>query len=166
MEKTTSYQYKANSEESYNSLAAYAVTVPATVTYFPVIKTIVVSGDDNKEIGRFIDAEGLDFEISPISVEEEEVEKLLEDAAMDAPSLRKVIELLLAEKQATAARHENEVADLKLEIEGLKADNETIKKDRDSFKKWGYDKLDEVCDLEKRVKTVLSMMQLLFPDTK
>lgn len=163
MEKTTSYQYKANNEASYNSLAAYAVTVPATVTYFPVIKTIVVSGDDNKEIGRFIDAEGLDFEISPISVEEEEVEKLLEDAAMDAPSLRKVIDLLLAEKQATAARHESEVTGLNVEIEGLKADNETLTKSRDTFKTWYYEKLDEVVDLKKRIETVSSMMDLLFP---
>lgn len=35
MELTTSYQYKAHNEASYNSLAAYASTIPATVTLHP-----------------------------------------------------------------------------------------------------------------------------------
>ena len=35
MDQNTAYQYKAINEDSYNSLAAYAVTTRATVTLHP-----------------------------------------------------------------------------------------------------------------------------------
>ena len=55
MELTTPYQYKAMTEESYNSLAAYASTIPATVTLHPGFLTIVISEDAAKEVCEFIE---------------------------------------------------------------------------------------------------------------
>ena len=41
--KTNSYRYAALSEDSYNSLAAFASTIPAQVTLFPALHIIVVA---------------------------------------------------------------------------------------------------------------------------
>lgn len=52
MDQNTAYQYKALNEDSYNSLAAFAVSTPATVTLHPGLLTIVITGDDANEVGK------------------------------------------------------------------------------------------------------------------
>lgn len=96
MELSTSYQYKAINEESYNSLAAYATTIPATVTLHPGLLTIVISENAAKEVGEFIDENGLDFHINQIEVDEDNLRDVIDSATTDADTLRKIIYRVLA----------------------------------------------------------------------
>ena len=79
----TSYKYKANDKESYLSLKKEVATIFATVTLIPDEFTIIVTPPEEhpeqiNEIGKFIDTEGLNFQIEPVeeSVDQKEIELL------------------------------------------------------------------------------------------
>ena len=100
MEQLTPYQYKANNAGSYNALAAYAILTLANVAFYPEQQTIVVSPTEKshkiiKEIGDFIDREGLDFHINPICRTAEDALDALADETVDTGTLRSIIKQLL-----------------------------------------------------------------------
>lgn len=97
---TISYRYKALNEDSYNSLAAYVTTIPATVTLHPGLLTIVISDNVNKEVGEFIDDNALSFHINPIEVHGDDVDEVIDDPTTDADTLRRIIFQMLSEKNA------------------------------------------------------------------
>lgn len=79
----TSYKYKANDKESYLTLMKEVATTFATVTLIPAEFTIIVTPpaehpEQIKEIGTFIDHEGLNFQIEPVeeTVDQKEIELL------------------------------------------------------------------------------------------
>ena len=100
MDQNTAYQYKALNEDSYNSLAAFAVSTPATVTLHPGLLTIVITGDDANEVGKFIDREGLDFHINPIEFHDETLGAVIDCETTDAGTLRKIIYRMMGERSA------------------------------------------------------------------
>lgn len=111
--KNNSYRYAALSEESYDSLAAFASTISAQVTLFPALHIIVVANDGVAEVGKFIDDYALDFHIEPIEIDEDNLMEVVECEATDSYTLREIISCMKAEREAMMQSHEAVVAELK-----------------------------------------------------
>ncbi len=94
MNKNTSYRYSANNAGSYNELAAYALGLTVNVSLYPRDLTIVIDGEAVNVIGKYIDGQGLDFHISPIEIDADNLDEIANDKLTDPGTLRKAIELL------------------------------------------------------------------------
>lgn len=95
MEATTSYQYKALNVSSYRVLAAYVANLSANVSLYPEKLAIVIDGKAHVEVGKYIDDQALDFNIAPIELHNESLGELIDEEAVDAASLRKVIHMMI-----------------------------------------------------------------------
>jgi len=157
MELTTSNQYKALNEASYNSLAAYASTIPETVTMHPGLLTIVISEDATKEIGQFIDDNGLDFHINPIEVHDENLGDVIDNATTDANTLRKIIYQLLEEKRAMAETHKSVLDDITKQCD-------SAKENRDMYQKWYYETKQGADRVKSQVKAIAVLVNSIFPE--
>lgn len=111
--KTNSYRYAALSEDSYDSLAAFASTIPAQVTLFPALHIIVVANDGVAEVGKFIDDNALDFQIGPIEIDADNLMATVECEATDPYTLREIISYMKSERASMMQAHEAVVADFK-----------------------------------------------------
>lgn len=157
MELTTSYQYKAINEASYNSLAAYASTIPATVTLHPGFLTIVISEDATKEVGEFIDDNGLDFRISQIEVDDDNLRDVIDSETTDANTLRKIIYQLLEEKRAMAETHKSVLDDITKQCD-------SAKENRDMYQKWYYETKQGADRVKSQVKAIAVLVNSIFPE--
>lgn len=157
MELTTSNQYKALNEASYNSLAAYASTIPATVTLHPGFLTIVISEDATKEVGEFIDDNGLDFRISQIEVDDDNLRDVIDSETTDANTLRKIIYQLLDEKRAMAETHKSVLDDITKQCD-------SAKKDRDLFQEWYRESAQGADRVKSQVKAIAVLVNSIFPE--
>lgn len=157
MELTTSYQYKAINEASYNSLAAYASTIPATVTLHPGFLTIVISEDATKEVGEFIDDNGLDFRISQIEVDDDNLRDVIDSETTDANTLRKIIYQLLEEKRAMAETHKSVLDDITKQ-------RDSAKENRDMYQKWYYETKQGADRVKSQVKAIAVLVNSIFPE--
>lgn len=129
MEQTTPYRYEAKNDGSYNELAAYATQLMGNVSLFPELSTIVIDGRFANDVGKFIDNEGLDIFISPIEVDDNNIYDLINTAAVDANTLRKIIYRVMEEKRAMAEVHKSALDDITREYDAAKKIiNETSKK--------------------------------------
>lgn len=157
MDQNTAYQYKALNEDSYNSLAAFAVSTPATVTLHPGLLTIVITGDDANEVGKFIDSEGLDFHINPIEFHDETLGAVIDCETTDANTLRKIIYQLLEEKRAMAETHKSVLDDITKQCD-------SAKKDRDLFQKWYHESAQGADRVKSQVKAIAVLVNSIFPE--
>lgn len=157
MELTTSNQYKALNEASYNSLAAYASTIPATVTLHPGFLTIVISEDATKEVGEFIDDNGLDFRISQIEVDDDNLRDVIDSETTDANTLRKIIYQLLEEKRAMAETHKGVLDDITKQCD-------SAKENRDMYQKWYYETKQGADRVKSQVKAIAVLVNSIFPE--
>lgn len=157
MELTTSYQYKAINEASYNSLAAYASTIPATVTLHPGFLTIVISEDAAKEVGEFIDDNGLDFRISLIEVDDDNLRDVIDSETTDANTLRKIIYQLLEEKRAMTETHKSVLDDITKQCD-------LAKENRDMYQKWYYETKQGADRVKSQVKAIAALVNSIFPE--
>lgn len=157
MELTTSNQYKALNEASYNSLAAYASTIPATVTLHPGFLTIVISEDATKKVGEFIDDNGLDFRISQIEVDDDNLRDVIDSETTDANTLRKIIYQLLEEKRAMAETHKSVLDDITKQ-------RDSAKENRDMYQKWYYETKQGADRVKSQVKTIAVLVNSIFPE--
>ena len=157
MELTTSNQYKALNEASYNSLAAYASTIPATVTLHPGLLKSVISEDATKESGQFIDDNGLDFHINPIEVHDENLGDVIDNATTDANTLRKIIYQLLEEKRAMAETHKSVLDDITKQCD-------SAKENRDMYQKWYYETKQGADRVKSQVKAIAVLVNSIFPE--
>ncbi|MBO5269030.1 MAG: hypothetical protein J6B13_09770 [Muribaculaceae bacterium] len=157
MELTTSNQYKALNEASYNSLAAYASTIPATVTLHPGFLTIVISEDAAKEVGEFIDDNGLDFRISQIEVDDDNLRDVIDSETTDADTLRKIIYQLLEEKRAMAETHKSVLDDIAKQCD-------SAKENRDMYQKWYYETKQGADRVKSQVKAIAVLVNSIFPE--
>lgn len=157
MELTTSNQYKALNEASYNSLAAYASTIPATVTLHPGFLTIVISEDATKEVGEFIDDNGLDFRISQIEVDDDNLRYVIDSETTDANTLRKIIYQLLEEKRAMAETHKSVLDDITKQCD-------SAKENRDMYQKWYYETKQGADRVKSQVKAIAVLVNSIFPE--
>lgn len=143
MELNTPYQYKALNEDSYNSLAAYASTIPATVTLHPGLLTIVISENATKEVGKFIDDNGLDFHINQIEVDDD--------------TLRKIIYRMIGEKQSMIEAHESV-------LESITKQCDSAKKDRDMYQKWYYETTEKTDRVKSQIQAIAVLVNSIFPE--
>ena len=157
MELTTSNQYKALNEASYNSLAAYASTIPATVTLHPGLLTIVISENASKEVGEFIDDNGLDFHINPIEVDDDNLRAVIDSETTDADTLRKIIYRMMEEKRAMAETH-------KSVLEDITKQSDSAKENRDMYQKWYYETKQGADRVKSQVKAIAVLVNSIFPE--
>lgn len=157
MELTTSYQYKAINEASYNSLAAYASTIPATVTLHPGLLTIVISENATKEVGKFIDDNGLDFHINQIEVDDDNLRDVIDSETTDADTLREVIRMIMARPAA------DDTADLRAEIKTLTGRKDFLEKDRDMYQKWYREGEAKAGRVRKQVEAISTLLSSIYP---
>lgn len=156
MELNTPYQYKALNKDSYNSLAAYAITIPATVTLHPGLLTIVISENAAKKVGQFIDDNGLDFHINQIEVDDDNLQDVINNESTDADTLRKIIYLVMGEKKAMAEAHKSILDDITKECE-------SAKKNRDMYQQWYYETSGKADRVKSQVKAIAVLMDSIFP---
>lgn len=157
MELTTSNQYKALNEASYNSLAAYASTIPATVTLHPGLLSIVISENASKEVGEFIDDNGLDFHINPIEVDDDNLRAVIDSETTDADTLRKIIYRIMEEKRAMAETH-------KSVLEDITKQRDSAKENRDMYQKWYYETKQGADRVKSQVKAIVVLVNSIFPE--
>jgi len=157
MELTTSNQYKALNEASYNSLAAYASTIPATVTLHPGLLTIVISEDATKELGQFIDDNGLYFHINPIEFHDENLGDVIDHATTAANTLRTIIYQMLEEKRAMAETHKSVLDDITKQCD-------SAKENRDMYQKWYYETKQGADRVKSQVKAIAVLVNSIFPE--
>lgn len=157
MELTTSNQYKALNEDSYNSLAAYASTIPATVTLHPGLLTIVISENATKEVGKFIDDNGLDFHINQIEVDDDNLRDVIDSETTDADTLRKIIYRMMGEKQSMIEAHESV-------LESITKQCDSAKKDRDMYQKWYHEATHGADRVKSQVQAIAVLVNSIFPE--
>ncbi len=157
MELTTSRQYKALNEDSYNDLAAYASTIPATVTLHPGLLTIVISENANKEVGKFIDDNGLDFHINPIEVDDDNLRAVIDSETTDADTLRKIIYRMMEEKRAMSETHKSVLDDITKQ-------RDSAKENRDMYQKWYYETKQGADRVKSQVKAIAVLVNSIFPE--
>jgi len=157
MELNTPYQYKALNEDSYNSLAAYASTIPATVTLHPGLLTIVISENATKEVGKFIDDNGLDFHINQIEVDDDNLRDVIDSETTDADTLRKIIYRMIGEKQSMIEAHESV-------LESITKQCDSAKKDRDMYQKWYHETTEKTDRVKSQIQAIAVLVNSIFPE--
>ena len=157
MELTTPYQYKAMTEESYNSLAAYASTIPATVTLHPGFLTIVISEDAAKEVCEFIEDNDLDIQIYQIEVDDDNLREVIDSETTDADTLRKIIYQMMEEKRAIAETHKSILDDITKQCD-------SAQKNHEMYKKWYYETKQGADRIKSQVKAIAVLVNTIFPE--
>lgn len=163
MEQNTSYRYEANSEDSYNSLAAYASTIPATVTLHPGLLTIVISGNAANEVGKFIDDNGLDFHISQVEVDDDNLNDVIYCETTDADTLRKIIYRMMEERKLSAKRHEDEVEALETRLGVCESSLRDVQGSRDNYCKWWTKSSSELNRVKRQIEAIAVLYESIFP---
>lgn len=158
MANVTPYSYKANTSESYDSLAAYVVNTSLNASFFPKALTIVVIPDEDendfKEVGRFIDTEGLDFHITPIIPDEENQKDLIESEVTPSCILQAFIYKMVAENA-----QKSEVANsLQTRLEVCESNLAKAQKDRDNYHKWWQEEESKRTRLVETIKALRTLL--------
>lgn len=154
--KTNSYRYAALSEDSYNSLAAFASTIPAQVTLFPALHIIVVADDGVAEVGKFIDDNALDFRISPIELDEDNLTEVVECEATDPYTLREIISHMKAERASMMQAHEAVVADIKRQ-------RDMAKSRCDRYSRWWGEASARNGRVKAQVEAIAALISSIYP---
>lgn len=155
MELNTPYQYKALNEDSYNSLAAYASTIPATVTLHPGLLTIVIPEAAAKEVGQFIDDNGLDFHINQIEADDDNLRDVIDSETTDAGTLRNIIYRMMEEKRAMAESHRSVLDDITKQYESAKESS-------DMYQRWYSDAQDKADRVKSQVQAIAVLVNSIF----
>lgn len=156
MEQTTPYRYEAKNDGSYNELAAYVTQLMGNVSLFPELLTIVIDGRFANDVGKFIDKEGLDFFISPIEVDDNNIQDLINTAAVDADTLRKIIYRIMEEKKAMAEANKSVLDDITKQCD-------FAKKDRDMYQRWYHETSEKADRVKSQVKAIAVLIDSIFP---
>lgn len=160
MEQNLSIQYNALNKESYDSLAAYVVTIPATVTLHPSVHTIVIPDNAAKEVGQFIDDEGLDFHIHPTEVDDEHLCELIDNETTDAATLRKIIHRMREHGES----HRKMFAEIQDAYSKAEKERDVLKKEYLSYKEMFRDKANQYDRVKDQVKAISVLVGAIFPD--
>lgn len=156
MENQTSYCYNALNEDSYYKLAAYASTIPATVTLHPGPLTIVVSENAKEYVGKFIDDNGLDFHINPIELHDDNIEKLINSDTTDADTLRKIIFRMMREKETMIEAHQSVV-------DSITKQCDSAKEDREMYQKWYHESSEKNDKVKSQIQAIAVLIDSIFP---
>ena len=154
--KTNSYRYAALSEDSYNSLAAFASTIPAQVTLFPALHIIVVAKDGVVEIGKFIDDNALDFQIGPIEIDADNLMATVECEATDPYTLREIISYMKSERASMKQAHEAVEADFKRQ-------RDMAKSRCDRYSRWFNEASARNDRVKAQVEAIAALISSIYP---
>lgn len=156
----TTYKFKANNEESYNSLAAYAVALPVTVTLFPQFKTIAIPEEAKEEVSEFVNNEALDFIIGVAQVEVDDINELLADPTSDPSILRDIAESFRADVKASADLYNKNLE----ESANLSKELAEVKKDKDNYYRWWKEESNNNSRVREQVKAISVLIKSIYPD--
>lgn len=156
MEQTTSIQYTALNEKSYETLAAYAVTLNATVTLYPKLQVIVITDNVAGEVKKYIDKRGLDFGINPIILHDECFGDMIDNPTTDSNTLRKIIYHLLEARKSMATDHQDA-------LDEITKQKDATAKDLDMYKKLYYETSGRESRIKEQVKAIAVLMDSIFP---
>lgn len=145
MEQTASLHYKALDTTSYNSLAAYVVTLGVTVTLFPDYSTIVMDKADAETVEQFINAKGLKFDIKPLAIHDENLGEVIDNETTDAETMRLIAYRLIGRTKAMA----NKLKDAE--------DN------RERYYKFWMNANKENDRVKKQIEAIVLLYQSIFP---
>ena len=159
----TTYKYVANNKDSYNSLAAYAVTLPVTVTLFPQYNTIAISEDAAKEVGKFIDDEALDFIIKIDQTDVDDIEGLLTSPTTDTSILRDIAESFQATMKASAEQYKKNLDNVCAERADAINALEAKKKESDNYAKWWGEESAKNRRIHQQIDAISVLMESIFP---
>ncbi len=159
----TTYKYVANNKDSYNSLAAYAVTLPVTVTLFPQYNTIAISEDAANEVGKFIDDEALDFIIKVDQTEVDDIEELLSSPTTDTSILRDIAESFQASMKASAEQYQKDIDNVCAERADAINALESKKKDAENYAKWWDEESAKNRRIRQQVEAIAVLVSSIFP---
>lgn len=151
MDNETAYRYKALNGESYRTLAAFAATLEATVTLYPALRTIVISGEGVAEAGKFVDDKGLDFHIDPI-----EDDDAVDNETTDAATLRRILYRVLADRKKDEIRRDSIIAD-------ITAQRDEAEKGRDFYCRRWNEANTRQCRIREQVQAIGVMINSIFP---
>ena len=158
MSNATPYCFKASNSVSYDSLAAYVVNTSLIASFFPKSLTIVVIPDDNendfKEVGRFIDIEGLDFHINPIIPDENNQKDLIESEVTPSCILQAFIYKILGEN----AQKEEVAKSLQTRLDVCESNLSKAQKDRDQYYKWWQEEESKRRLLNESIKALRTLL--------
>lgn len=161
MSKT--YKFKTSDEASYNSLAAYVVTMPVTVTLFPQSLTIAISEDASKEVGEFIDNEALKFSISVADIEADDINKLLDDPTSDTSILREIAKALLVDKNVSAELYKKNIDAVTKERGEVILALENTKKDMANISRWWRQEQNKNERIHKQIEAIAVLLDSILP---
>ncbi|ROT10389.1 hypothetical protein ED388_04500 [Muribaculaceae bacterium Isolate-007 (NCI)] len=156
MEQSTPYRYEAKNDGSYNELAAYAALLMGNVSLFPELRVIVIDGRFANDVGKFIDNEGLDFYIAPIEVDDDNLLNLINTAAVDVETLRKIAYRLIEQTNSMAEKHNNIIAE-------ITAADENVKKDRDYYRELYLKYANKSNRIKEQIRAIGTLVDSIFP---
>lgn len=159
MSYATPYCYKASGAEDYNCLAEYIVTSTLNASFFPKIFTIVVTHkeeDDEafKEIGKFLNDEGLNFHISPIILHDDCRNELIDCEVTPSHILQTIIYEMLSESVKNA-----EVANsLQTRLSACEDELTKTRIDKDRYHQWWQEASNKNTRLENSIKALSTLL--------
>ena len=145
---TAHYQYTAKNAVSFETLAAYLLTLGADVFFSRAAMTVEVEDVEEitKQVGELIDRAGLDFAIEYVEAAEDEgIRKEMENMKRD----------MLGTEDALAKASE-ELAEAK---EKLKQSQ----KDVEFYHKYWLDAATELSEFKKNVRSVATLLEAVCP---
>ena len=155
----TTFKYKATSDETYHSLAAYAVTLSVPVSLFPQHKTITAPEQAADELGDFIDKECLDIIICSSQIDVDDINELLADPTSDTSILRDIAESFQAELKASAELYKNNLE----KGVNLEKDLEKTIKDKDAYYKYWMETEKKYDRIHSQIEAISVLMNSIFP---
>ena len=153
----TPFKFTASDDTSYNSIAACAVTIDATVTLHPDLLTVVVSSEGVGEMGQFIEGSALDIKVSQIEVNDDNLTDVIESRTTDAGTLRKIIYRMMEEKRAMAETHKSVLDDITKQCD-------SSKENRDMYQKWYYETKQGADRVKSQVRAIAVLVNSIFPE--
>lgn len=151
-------QYTALDQNSYEQLAGFAVGLASDVQLYPTHNVINIEMSSADEVGLFIDKNGLNFQIYPIEVDEDNLRKITQSGIADPISLHRVIDILTAKIEETTRKNEETIAE-------LKKSSEEAKKDLLNYQKWYGESINQRDRIRKQVEAIAVLMNsILTPE--
>lgn len=155
MEQDTSIRYEAKNDGSYNELAAYAANVGANASLFPEYRTIIINGSAAKDVGKFIDENGLDFFIAPIEINDDNLYDIINTKTIDADTMRKAADIMHTKMQGMKESHCEAEAEMKKRC----ADTKT---DLDMYRRWYSECNKELDRVKRQVRAMAIVLDSIF----
>lgn len=166
MENKTIYQYKANNESSYGTLAYYATSLPVNVSLSPGSLTLNIDGSAAKEVGQFIDDNGLSFHITPIEQDGENIDSLVADERTDASVLREIIRGLDEKIKVQEDMHKESSEAMQRRLQACETNLREARGNAESYREWYAESQAETDRIKRQIQAISLLFRSIFPETR